>query len=62
MNLLIPLLAMLAVLSLIYLWFVFKSDEKFDSGSSMSKKDHMISAIVTFLVSILCIAFCLGEF
>ena len=62
MTLLIMLLAILAVLSLVYLWFVLKSDEKFDPGSSMSRKDHMISAIVTFLVAILCIAFCLGGF
>jgi regulatory protein YycH of two-component signal transduction system YycFG len=62
MTLLIMLLAILAVLSLVYLWFVFKSDEKFDQGSSMSRNDHIISAIVTFLVAILCIAFCLGGF
>ena len=62
MNLLIPLFVMLAVLSLIYLVFVFRSDEKFEATTSMSRKDHMISAVVTFLVSLLCIAFCLGGF
>lgn len=62
MNLLIPLFVMLAVLSLIYLVFVFRSDEKFEAATSMSRKDHMISAVVTFLVSLMCIAFCLGGF
>lgn len=60
MELLVAMFIMLAILSVVYLWFVFKNDEKFECAPSMSRKEHMIAAIVTFLVTVLCIAFCLG--
>ena len=60
MELLAAMFIMLAILSLIYLLFVVKSDEKFECAPSMSRKEHMAAAIVTFLVTLLCIAFCLG--
>lgn len=60
MELLVAMFIMLAILSPVYLWFVFKNDEKFEFTPSMSRKEHMIAAIVTFLVTGLCIAFCLG--
>jgi hypothetical protein len=60
MVLLVAMFIMLAILSLVYLWFVFKNDEKFEFTPSMSRKEHMIAAIVTFLVTVLCIAFCIG--
>jgi hypothetical protein len=60
MELLVAMFIMLAILSLVYLWFVFKNDEKIEFTPSMSRKEHMIAAIVTFLVTVLCIAFCLG--
>jgi len=60
MALLVAMFIMLAILSLVYLWLVFKHDEKFECTPSMSRKEHMIAAIVTFLVAGLCIAFCLG--
>jgi hypothetical protein len=60
MVLLVAMFIMLAILSLVYLWLVFKHDDKFEFTPSMSRKEHMIAAIVTFLVTVLCIAFCLG--
>ena len=60
MVLLVAMFIMLAILSLVYLWLVFKHDEKFECAPAMSRKEHMIAAIVTFLVAVLCIAFCLG--
>lgn len=60
MVLLVAMLIMLAILSLVYLWLVFKHDDNFEFTQSMSRKEHMIAAIVTFLVTVLCIAFCLG--
>lgn len=60
MKLLVALFIMLAILSLVYLWLVFKNDEKFECAPSMSRKEHMFAAIVTFLVTVVCIAFCLG--
>lgn len=60
MVLLVAMFIMLAILSLVYLWLVFKHDEKSEITPSMSRKEHMIAAIVTFLVTVLCIAFCLG--
>lgn len=60
MGLLVSMFIMLAILSLVYLWLVFRNDEKFEFTPSMSRKEHMIAAIVTFLVAVLCIAFCLG--
>lgn len=61
MELLVSMFIMLAILSVVYLWFVCKHDEKFECSPSMSRKEHMIAAIVTFLVAGLCIVFCLGE-
>lgn len=60
MVLLVAMFIMLAILSLVYLWLVFKHDEKIEITPSMSRKEHMIAAIVTFMVTVLCIAFCLG--
>ena len=59
MVLLVAMFIMLAILSLVYLWLVFKHDD-IEFTTSMSRKEHMIAAIVTFLVTVLCIAFCLG--
>lgn len=59
MVLLVALLIMLAILSLVYLWLVYKNDD-IEFTTSMSRKEHMIATIVTFLVTVLCIAFCIG--